>query len=142
LARDAEARFYKPFHATIGTVKRNRGTRHRMRANWVSIPEAGKKVYARIGRFGPMIQIGEAEMRRSRVSPAFARTRASLQHHLRGGHGPVQAAAHPRRTRWRSVSVGIGRFGPYVRLGTTYASLTPEDDPLEIDLRGLWNWST
>ena len=32
------------------------------------------------------------------------------------------------------VSVGIGRFGPYVRLGTTYASLTPEDDPLAIDL--------
>ncbi|MCU0319188.1 MAG: hypothetical protein MUE88_03825, partial [Flavobacteriales bacterium] len=33
------------------------------------------------------------------------------------------------------VSVGIGRFGPYVRLGATYASLTPDDDPLEIDLR-------
>ena len=32
-------------------------------------------------------------------------------------------------------TVGIGRFGPYVRLGATYASLTPEDDPLEIDLR-------
>ena len=32
-------------------------------------------------------------------------------------------------------SVGIGRFGPYVRLGSTYASLTPEDDPLEIDLQ-------
>lgn len=32
-------------------------------------------------------------------------------------------------------SVGIGRFGPYVRLGGTYASLTPEDDPLEITLQ-------
>lgn len=28
----------------------------------------------------------------------------------------------------------FGRFGPYVRLGSTYASLTPEDDPLAIDL--------
>ena len=31
-------------------------------------------------------------------------------------------------------TVGIGRFGPYVRLGATYASLTKEDDPMEIDL--------
>jgi DNA topoisomerase-1 len=31
-------------------------------------------------------------------------------------------------------TVGIGRFGPYVRLGNTYASITPEDDPLEISL--------
>lgn len=30
--------------------------------------------------------------------------------------------------------MGIGRFGPYVRLGSTYASLPPDDDPLEIDL--------
>jgi DNA topoisomerase-1 len=96
---------------------------------------SGKKIYARIGRFGAMIQIGEAD---DEEKPRFA----SLRKDQSIGSITFQEAMDlfklPRTLGEHNgdvVSVGIGRFGPYVRMGATYASLTPEDDPLEIDLR-------
>ena len=131
--REMLRRFYKPFHETIGTVKdvdRATGARE------LGIdPASGKKVYARIGRFGSMIQIGDVE---DEEKPKFASLRKdqsiqtiSLQEALDLFKLPRTLGEH----NGEICSVGIGRFGPYVRLGSTYASLTPEDDPLEIDLR-------
>jgi DNA topoisomerase-1 len=126
-------RFYSPFHDTIGKAKdadKATGARE------LGIdPTSGKKIYARIGRFGPMIQIGEAE---DEEKPKFASLRKgqsiesiSLQEALDLFKLPRTLGQHGEEI----VSVGIGRFGPYVRSGSNYASLTPEDDPLEIDLR-------
>jgi DNA topoisomerase-1 len=132
--REMIARFYKPFHATIGTVKDTAEKATGSRELGID-PDSGRKIYARIGRFGPMIQIGEAE---NEEKPRFA----SLRKDQSIGSITLQEALDlfklPRTLGERDgevVSVGIGRFGPYVRLGSTYASLTPEDDPLEIDLR-------
>jgi DNA topoisomerase-1 len=123
--REMIARFYKPFHATIGTVKETaeRATGARVLGQ---DPVSGKDVVARIGRFGPMIQIGSVE---DEDKPKFASLRKdqSIQtHHLRGGHGPLQAAAHLGRTRWRSGVGGHRPFRPLRAFGCTYASLTPE----------------
>jgi DNA topoisomerase-1 len=58
--REMIARFYKPFHATIGTVVE---TADRASGSRVlgQDPKTGKDVVARIGRFGPMVQIGSVE---------------------------------------------------------------------------------
>ncbi len=132
--REMIARFYKPFHATIVTVGETAGRATGARELGVD-PASGKKVYARIGRFGAMIQIGEAE---DADKPRFASLRKdqsiasiTLQQALDLFKLPRTLGEHEGDI----VSVGIGRYGPYVRLGSTYANLTPEDDPLEIDLR-------
>ncbi|MBK8499166.1 MAG: type I DNA topoisomerase [Flavobacteriales bacterium] len=131
--REMIARFYKPFHATIGTVKDSaeRATGARLLG---LDPVSGKPINARIGRFGPMIQIGSVE---DEEKPKFA----SLRKDQSIGTITLQEALDlfklPRTLGERDgevCTVGIGRFGPYVRLGSTYASLTAEDDPLEIGL--------
>jgi len=125
--------FYAPFHKTIGTVSETaeRATGSRVLGQ---DPASGKDVVARIGRFGPMIQIGDVG---DEEKPRFA----SLRKDQSIGTITLQEALDlfklPRTLGERDgevCSVGIGRFGPYVRLGSTYASLTPEDDPLGIDL--------
>ena len=131
--REMIARFYKPFHATLGTVKdtAERATGARILGK---DPVSGKDVVARIGRFGPMIQIGSAE---DEEKPRFASLRKDQSIASVTFEEAMNLFKLPRTLGERDgevCSVGIGRFGPYVRLGSTYASLTPDDDPLEISL--------
>jgi len=131
--REMIARFYKPFHATIGTVSETAERATGSRELGVD-PASGKKMYSRIGRFGPMIQIGEVE---DEEKPRFASLRKDQSIQTITLQEALDLFKLPRTLGERDgevCSVGIGRFGPYVRLGATYASLTPEDDPLEIDL--------
>ncbi len=132
--REMIARFYKPFHETIGTVSDTAERATGARELGVD-PASGKKVYARIGRFGAMIQIGEAD---DEEKPRFASLRKDQSIASITFQEAMDLFKLPRTLGEHNgdiVSVGIGRFGPYVRMGATYASLTPEDDPLEIDLR-------
>lgn len=139
--REMLARFYKPFHATIGTVsdtaERATGARE------LGVDSAsGKKVYARIGRFGAMIQIGEAlppgQAGDDEEKPRFASLRKDQSIASITFEEAMDLFKLPRTVGSRDgedVIVGIGRFGPYVKYAGTFASLTPEDDPLEIDLQ-------
>ncbi|MFN8350752.1 MAG: type I DNA topoisomerase [Flavobacteriales bacterium] len=132
--RDMIAEFYKPFHETIGTVKETaeKATGARVLGK---DPETGKDVVARIGRFGPMIQIGSVD---DEEKPKFASLRKDQSIQSISFQEAMDLFKLPRTLGERDgevVSVGIGRFGPYVRLGSTYASLTAEDDPLGIDLQ-------
>ncbi len=132
--REMIARFYKPFHATLGTVKdtADRATGARVLGK---DPVSGKDVVARIGRFGPMIQIGSAD---DEDKPRFASLRKDQSIQTITFEEAMNLFKLPRTLGERDgevCSVGIGRFGPYVRLGSTYASLSPDDDPLEITLQ-------
>jgi DNA topoisomerase-1 len=132
--REMLARFYKPFHATIGTVQETAERATGSRELGID-PVSGKPIIARIGRFGPMIQIGTVE---DEEKPRFASLRKDQSIQSITLQEALDLFKLPRTLGERDgevVSVGIGRFGPYVRLGATYASLTPEDDPLAIDLR-------
>jgi DNA topoisomerase-1 len=132
--REMIARFYKPFHATIGTVVE---TADRASGSRVlgQDPLNGKDVVARIGRFGPMVQIGSAE---DEAKPKFASLRKDQSIATITLQEALDLFKLPRtlgRSGEEEVIVNAGRFGPYVKVGSTFASLTPEDDPLEIDLR-------
>ena len=125
--------FYTPFHKTIGTVSETAERATGSRILGVD-PVSGKPIQARIGRFGPMIQIGDAE---DEEKPKFASLRKDQSIQSITLQEALDLFKLPRTLGERDgevVTVGIGRFGPYVRLGSTYASLTPEDDPLAIDL--------
>lgn len=125
--------FYTPFHKTIGTVSETAERATGSRVLGVD-PVSGKPIQARIGRFGPMIQIGDVE---DEEKPKFASLRKDQSIQSITLQEALDLFKLPRTLGERDgevVTVGIGRFGPYVRLGSTYASLTPEDDPLAIDL--------
>jgi DNA topoisomerase-1 len=131
--REMIARFYKPFHATIGTVVE---TADRASGSRVlgQDPKTGKDVVARIGRFGPMVQIGSVE---DEEKPKFASIRKDQSIATITFEEAMDLFKLPRtlgKKGEEEVIVGVGRFGPYVKLGSTFASLTKEDDPITIEL--------
>ena len=131
--REMIARFYRPFHTTIGTVKdtAEKATGARVLGK---DPETGKDVVARIGRFGPMIQIGSVE---DEEKPRFASLRGNQSIQSITFEEAMALFKLPRtlgESGGEAVSAGIGRFGPYVKFGSIYASLGPDDDPLSITL--------
>ncbi|MBD4543602.1 DNA topoisomerase I [Xanthomonas citri pv. citri] len=97
-------------------------------------PVSGKEVSARIGRFGPMVQIGTVE---DEDKPTFASLRPGQSIYSISLEDALELFKMPRalgQDKHQDVSVGIGRFGPFARRGSTYASLKKEDDPYTIDL--------
>jgi DNA topoisomerase-1 len=131
--REMIARFYKPFHATIGTVVE---TADRASGSRVlgQDPKTGKDVVARIGRFGPMVQIGSVE---DEEKPKFASIRKDQSIATITFEEAMDLFKLPRtlgKKGEEEVIVGVGRFGPYVKHGSTFASLTKEDDPITIEL--------
>jgi DNA topoisomerase-1 len=98
-------------------------------------PVSGKDVSARIGRFGPMVQIGtvddEEKPKFASLQPGQSIYSISLEDALKLFDMPRKLGAD---ANGEEVSVGIGRFGPFAKRGSTYASLKKEDDPYKIDL--------
>lgn len=124
--------FYNEFHPKIEDVEENadRATGERLLGK---DPKTGKNVYARMGRYGAMIQIGESD---DEEKPTFASlltmqniATISLEEALDlfkvpFDLNPVDALP---------VSVGVGRFGPYVKWGETYISIPKGEDPLSVN---------
>ena len=97
-------------------------------------PVSGKPISARIGRFGPMVQIGTVE---DEDKPRFASLRPGQSIYTISIDEALKLFEMPRilgESNGEQVSVGIGRFGPFAKRGSTYASLKKEDDPYAIDL--------
>jgi DNA topoisomerase-1 len=96
-------------------------------------PKSGKPVIVRIGRFGPFVQIGSKD---DDEKPRFAGLRQgqdmdkiTLDEALQLFNLPRELGETPEG---EPIQVNIGRFGPYVRFGKSYASLKEEDDPYTI----------
>lgn len=98
-------------------------------------PASGRPVSARIGRFGPLVQIGtvedEEKPRFASLKPGQSIYSITLDEALKLFEMPRKLGVDPNG---EEVSVGIGRFGPFAKRGSTYASLKKEDDPYTIDL--------
>ncbi|MBZ4038233.1 DNA topoisomerase I [Novilysobacter selenitireducens] len=97
-------------------------------------PVGGRQVSARIGKFGPLVQMGTVE---DEEKPKFASLKPgqsiysiSLEDALELFKLPRTLGEHNDET----VTVGIGRFGAFAKRGSVYASLKKEDDPYTIEL--------
>lgn len=126
--------FYQPFHHTVEQVMETggRAAGERMLGN---DPETGKPVIARLGRFGPMVQIGSSEDAEDK--PRYARLREgqrieTITHEeaLELFKLPLTLGEH----EGLEVAVNVGRFGPYVRWGEKFISLPRGTDPATVDL--------
>jgi DNA topoisomerase I len=97
-------------------------------------PKSGKPVSVRLGRYGPYVQIGTVE---DEEKPEFASLRPGQSMHTIELADALELFKLPRKlglSEGHEVSVGIGRFGPFAKRGSVYASLKKEDDPHTIDL--------
>ena len=123
--------FYKDFHPKIEDVEENAERANGERTLGVD-PKSGKNVITRIGRFGPMVQIGEQD---DEEKPIFASLMASqniatitLEEALELFKIPFDLENFEDQT----VTIGVGRFGPYVKWGETFISIPRSEDPLSI----------
>ena len=130
--KDVLKNFYSSFHPKIEDVGENadRATGERLLGQDT---KTGKNVYARIGRFGPMVQIGETD---SDEKPIFASLMATqnivtitLEEALELFKVPFDLQDYEGKT----VTVGVGRFGPYVKWGEAFISLPKGENPLSVD---------
>jgi len=129
-------RFWLPFKQQVDekteSVDRNEATGAR---DLGADPKTGKPVSVRLGRYGPFAQIGTKE---DEDKPTFASLRTGQSMHTITLADALELFKMPRQLgqaeNGEQVSVGIGRFGPFVKQGSTYASLKPEDDPYTIEL--------
>ena len=91
-------------------------------AFWATIPETGLPVTLRDGRFGPFVQLGEGEKpKRSSLPKALSPAAVDLEMALKLLALPREVARHP--VTGEPILAGIGRYGPYVQHGKTYANL-------------------
>ena len=124
-------RFYQQFHSTVEDVQENAERATGERELGVD-PASGKKVYARIGRFGPMIQIGEAE---DEEKPRFASLLKTQSIHSVTFEEAMKLFELPRKLgeyKGFEIEVNIGRFGPYVKFADKFVSIPKDEDPMEV----------
>ena len=129
-------RFWLPFKQQVDekteSVDRSEATGARELGN---DPKTGKPVSVRLGRYGPYAQIGDKD---TDEKLQFASLRPGQSMHTISLEESLELFKLPRKLgqaeNGDDVSVGIGRFGPFVKQGDTYASLKAEDDPYTIEL--------
>ena len=128
-------KFWGPFKELVAekseSVDRSEATGARELGN---DPASGKPVSVRLGRYGPYAQIGDKDVDEKLQ---FASLRPGQSMHTITLEEAIELFRLPRQlgeSNGEEVSVGIGRFGPFAKRGSTYASLKKEDDPYTIDL--------
>ncbi|MGZ3863540.1 MAG: type I DNA topoisomerase [Bacteroidia bacterium] len=124
--------FYKPFHKTIENTTDN-SERASGERSLGKDPVTGKPVIVRIGRFGPLVQIGESG--EGKEKPRFAGLRKDQRMETITLDEAMLLFKMPRvvgEFEGKEMKVGIGRFGPYVVHNNVFTSLGKEDDPYEV----------
>ena len=123
--------FYENFHPKIADVEE-----HADRANGERLlgvdPKSGKNVYAKIGRFGAMIQIGEND---DETKPTYASLLSNQNINTITFEEALELFKIPfdlNEFQGKPVSVGVGRYGPYVKWGETFISIGRGTDPFSV----------
>ncbi len=125
--------FYGPFHEKIANTEEKSGKFSGERLLGVD-PESGKNVFVKVGRFGPLAQIGETD---SEEKPKFAGLRKNQSIETISLEEALKLFDFPRILgdyEDMEVSVAIGRFGPYVKHNGGFVSIKKDDDPASITL--------
>ena len=126
--------FYKPFHETIEHTLENADRAKGERE--LGMDEAtGKKVIARMGRYGPMVQIGDTANEEEK--PRFAKLKQTQSIETITMEEAMQLFSLPRTLGeydGMELSVNVGRFGPYIKLGEQFISIPKGEDLHEMEL--------
>lgn len=128
-------KFWQPFVDLIEHTEKNVSRDEAAQARELGIdPVSGKPVSVRMGRFGPFVQIGTRD---DEEKPKFAGLRPGQKMDRITLDEALQLFQLPRKlgvgVEGEQIEANIGRFGPYIKYGSKYASLK-EDDPYSITL--------
>ncbi len=127
--------FYKRFHPKIESTGEVDRTTIQNDRRLGDDPKSGLPVIARLGKFGPMVQIGETD---GEEKPKYSSLRKGQFIETLTLEEALELFKLPREVgqyEGEEMVAAIGRFGPYVRHKDKFVSLTREDDPLTIDAR-------
>ena len=124
--------FYENFHPLVETTLATK-TEHKVGERMLGTdPKSGKPVSVKIGRFGPVVQIGSSD---DEEKPRFAQLNKEHSLETITLEEALDLFKLPRvlgELDGTTVSVGVGRFGPYVRHGNEYVSIPKEMDPMAV----------
>lgn len=130
------ADFYKPFHKTVEDTTENaeRVSGERLLG---TDPASGEPLIVRMGKFGPMAQIGKADEETGK-KPRFAKLRPTQSIETITFEEALELFKLPRvlgkNSDDKEIKASIGRFGPYVQLDKTFVSIPKDKDPYTITL--------
>ncbi|KAA6316936.1 DNA topoisomerase 1, partial [termite gut metagenome] len=131
--------FYASFHLSVESILATK-SEHKVGERILGIePKTGKSVSVKIGRFGPVIQIGTAD---DEEKPRFSQFKKGLSLETITLEEALDAFKLPRTLgdfEDKTVIVGIGPFGPYVKHNSKYVSVPKDTDPLVISLEEAVN---
>ncbi len=125
--------FYYPFHDKVENTlqKSERFSGERLLGK---DPKTGKDIIARIGRFGPMVQIGHPD---DEEKPLFAGIRKDQSMETITLEEALDLFKLPRKVgafEGKEIVAAVGRFGPYLRYDSKFVSIPKQDDPLSVTL--------
>ena len=126
--------FYKDFHPLVDKTM-NIKSEHKVGERILGTdPVSGKPVSVKIGRYGPVIQIGSAEdeekPRFAQLAKGFSMETITLEEALDSFKLPRTLGDFEDKV----VVVGVGRFGPYIRHNNAFVSIPKGTDPMEVSL--------
>lgn len=127
--------FYKDFEPAVKETL-NRRSEHKAGDKLLGTdPQTGKPVFAKIGKYGSVVQIGTAD---DQEKPRFAQIPNGLSMETMTLEDALELFKLPRTVgeyEGKDVVIGIGRFGPYVLHDKKYVSLPKEEDPMRVTLQ-------
>lgn len=127
-------KFYSDFEPTVEKTMNSREEHKAGERQLGKEPKSGKPVFVKIGRFGPVVQIGTAE---DKEKPRFAQLPAGKSMETITLDEALELFKLPRTVgdfEGSSVVIGAGRFGPYIIHEKKYVSLPKSEDPLTVTL--------
>ncbi|EFB93349.1 type I DNA topoisomerase [Prevotella bivia] len=128
--------FYQDFEPKVEEVM-NARSEHKAGERELGIdPKTGKPVFVKIGRYGPVVQIGAAD---DKDKPRFSQLPAGKSMETMTLEDALELFKLPRNLgqfEAQDVVIGAGRFGPYVMHKKKYVSVPKDQDPLTITLDG------
>jgi len=131
---DMMASFYKGFEPTVEKTMNSRQT-HKAGERQLGIdPKSGRPVFVKIGRFGPVVQIGSAD---DKEKPQFAQLPKEQSLETITLDEALELFGLPRELgnyENKPVTIGAGKFGPYVLHDRKYTSLPKDANPMTITL--------
>lgn len=126
--------FYWPFHKNVDVVM-EQGERAKGRRDLGIDPATGKKILVQLTRFGPVVQLGDRDEMKEDEKPVFANLKPGQSMETISFEEALELFKLPRdlgKHENQDVTIGSGRFGPYVKFGEQFISIPKNLDPLEI----------
>ena len=126
--------FYKDFDPEVDKVMNARAEHKAGERELGTDPKSGKPVFVKIGRFGPVVQIGSAE---DEEKPQFAQLPADKGMESITLEEALELFKLPRTVgefEGNPVVIGTGRFGPYILHNKKYVTLPKTEDPMTVTL--------